>query len=72
LITIQDVSTENYAVFMESREIWEKVIGKDRLCEGKFYELLNRPGCPKISCGRKYLIPVKKFIEWLENQAVSA
>lgn len=54
---------------MEAKEIWEKVIGKDRLCEGKFYELINRQGCPKIRIGRKYLIPVRKFIEWLENQA---
>jgi len=55
---------------MEAKEAWEKLIGKDRLCEGKFYELINRQGCPKIVVGRKYLIPVQKFLEWLENQAV--
>lgn len=75
MINISDIERDNLPVTMESKEVWEKIIGKDRLCEGKFYQLLSRPGCPKIKLGpngRKYLIPTRKFIEWLENEATSA
>lgn len=40
------------------------------ISELKLYELLNRKGCPKLEIGRKYLLPTRKFIEWLEHQAV--
>ncbi len=72
MISVLDIEKDNLPVTMESKEAWEKIIGKDRICEGKFYQLLNRPGCPKIKFGRKYLIPTRKFIEWLENEAISA
>ncbi|NSW92808.1 MAG: helix-turn-helix domain-containing protein [Firmicutes bacterium] len=41
------------------------------ISEVKLYELLNRKGCPKINIGRKYLIPVEKFLNWLENQSIN-
>ena len=69
--TVNSILNSDLPAVMEAREAWKKIIGTDRLCEGKFYELLNRDGCPKIVCGRKYLIPTRKFLAWLEEQAVS-
>jgi len=33
------------------------------------YQWLNREGFPVFRTGRKYLIPVKAFERWLEEQA---
>jgi len=63
-------STENLPLFLTSQEVWEKIIGKDRICENNFYKLVNRAGCPKVKNGRKCIHPTLKFIEWLENEAL--
>ena len=55
--------------FMTAKEINKAYLN---ISEVKLYELLNRKGCPKINIGRKYLIPVEKFIGWLEDISVSA
>lgn len=55
--------------FMTAREINKNYLN---ISEVKLYQLLNREGCPKICIGRKYLIPVEKFINWLEGLSISA
>jgi hypothetical protein len=51
--------------YMTPKEINKTFLG---VSEVKLYELLNRPGCPKIVLGRKYLLNVEKFLAWLESQ----
>lgn len=55
--------------FMTAKEINKTFLN---ISEVKLYELLNRQGCPKINIGRKYLIPVEKFLNWLEEISVKA
>ena len=62
---IKDI--ESLPPFLTSAETRTHIL--PNLSEGKFYELLNIEGCPKIEFGRKYLIPTIKFIAWLENRA---
>ena len=35
--------------------------------KSKVYEMLRENIIPNIRAGRKYIIPIKKFDEWLEN-----
>lgn len=56
-------------VFMTAKELNRNYLN---VSEVKLYELLNRQGCPKINIGRKYLIPVQKFISWMEEQSIKA
>jgi hypothetical protein len=60
---------DNLPIFMKPKEIPKKLLP---ISEPKLYELLNREGCPRIINGKSYIIPTRKFIEWLENQAISA
>ncbi|NLB80257.1 MAG: helix-turn-helix domain-containing protein [Clostridiaceae bacterium] len=55
--------------FMTAKELNKAYMN---ISEVKLYELLNRTGCPKINIGRKYLIPVEKFLNWLEDISVGA
>ncbi len=55
--------------FMTAKEINKTYLN---ISEVKLYELLNRDGCPKINIGSKYLIPVEKFLNWLEEISVRA
>lgn len=54
--------------FMTAKEVNKAYLN---ISEVKLYELLNKEGCPKINIGRKYLIPVEKFLNWLETISVS-
>lgn len=57
-------------IFSKPKEIGKYLLN---VSEPTLYEILNREGCPKIPIGTKaYIIPTKKFIEWLERQAISA
>lgn len=55
--------------FMTAKELNKAYLN---ISEVKLYELLNREGCPKINIGRKYLIPVEKFINWLEDISIKS
>ncbi len=35
----------------------------------KLYEIVHSKGFPKITVGRRILVPKKAFEEWLENSA---
>ena len=37
----------------------------------KLYELVNRPGFPRIVVGRRILVPKLQFEEWLAKSAAS-
>jgi excisionase family DNA binding protein len=52
--------------YMTPKEINKEYLG---ISEVKLYEILNKPGCPKINIGRRYLLNVEKFLDWLENQS---
>jgi len=66
-ITIGEI--RDLPVYLKPSEANEKIL---HVSENKLYELLNRPGCPKLKIGRKYLIPTEKFIRWLEEISVGA
>lgn len=36
----------------------------------KAYELANRADFPKITLGRRIIIPVETFMKWLDNEAM--
>ncbi len=60
---------QDLPVYLKPSEANEKIL---HVSENKLYELLNRPGCPKLKIGRKYLLPTAKFINWLDEISVSA
>ena len=38
----------------------------------KLREMINREGAPVIKIGRKFLIPVERFLEWIEKEKIGA
>ncbi|MGI6225757.1 MAG: hypothetical protein ACOYJ1_05815 [Peptococcales bacterium] len=61
-ISIREI--ESLPPFLTAKELNEKIL---HLSQVKLYELLGQEKCPKILIGKKYLIPTRKFIEYLEN-----
>lgn len=45
----------------------KEVQGKMRMSRQGVYNLVNRPDFPKVRAGRKILIPVSGFNEWLRK-----
>ncbi len=38
----------------------------------KLREMINREGAPVVRVGRKFLIPIEKFLEWIEKEKIGA
>ena len=35
----------------------------------KLREMINKQGAPVVRVGRKFMIPIERFVEWLESQS---
>ena len=42
------------------------------ISDNKLREMINREGAPVVRIGRKFLIPVEKFLAWIETQKIGA
>lgn len=40
------------------------------ICKTKMYDLVKEEGFPVVMVGNKYVIPVKPFEAWLQEQAI--
>lgn len=38
----------------------------------KLREMINKEGAPVIRVGRKFLIPIERFLEWIEKEKITA
>jgi hypothetical protein len=38
----------------------------------KLRDMINREGAPVVKVGRKFLIPIDRFLEWIEKEKIGA
>ena len=55
--------------FCTTKEFREKYFP---ISDIKLREMINREGAPVIRVGRKFMIPIQRFIDWLETQKINA
>jgi hypothetical protein len=55
--------------FMKAKDLYRT--GLIPMSEARFYEFLNREGCPVIRNGRALIVITERFLKWFEEQAVS-
>ena len=55
--------------FCTTREFREKYFPVSDI---KLREMINREGAPVIKVGRKFLIPIERFLEWIEKEKIMA
>lgn len=67
--TINDVKEGNFPPYMKAKDLFRT--GIIPMSEVRFYEFLNRDGCPRIYNGRAIILVTKKFFEWFEGQIVT-
>ncbi len=67
--TINDVKEGNFPPYMKAKDLFRT--GIIPMSEVRFYEFLNREGCPVIHNGRTLIVITEKFLEWFEGQTVT-
>jgi len=55
--------------FCTTREFREKFFP---VSDNKLREMINREGAPVIRVGRKFLIPIERFLRWIEENKIEA
>lgn len=55
--------------FCTTREFREKFFP---VSDNKLREMINREGAPVIKVGRKFLIPIERFLRWIEENKIEA
>lgn len=53
--------------FCTTKEFREKYFP---ISDIKLREMINREGAPVVRVGRKFLIPIEKFLEWIEKEKI--
>ena len=48
------------------------IVGRDKISRRSFYNALNRNEIPNVRLGRRILIPVHAFNEWLQARGAAA
>ena len=66
MVTIKDLERNDLPLFLTQKQFREQVF---HISEIKFLEILHREDSPKVKIGNKFMIPVRKMIEYLENGA---
>ena len=55
--------------FCTTKEFREKYFP---ISDIKLREMINREGAPVIKIGRKFLIPIDRFLKWIEKEKIDA
>jgi excisionase family DNA binding protein len=55
--------------FCTTKEFREKYFP---ISDIKLREMIHREGAPVVRIGRKFLIPIDRFLEWIDKQKIEA
>jgi hypothetical protein len=55
--------------FCTTKEFREKYFP---ISDIKLREMINKEGAPVIRVGRKFLIPIERFLRWIEENKIEA
>lgn len=62
------MNTVTVQKFCTTKEFREKYFPVSDI---KLREMINREGAPVIRVGRKFLIPIERFLEWIEKEKIA-